>query len=175
MKLCVTGHRPKRLFSVDPYSKENTERLRAFSTYALKWFIRKNGPVGVVYTGMALGFDQCIALACIELGVPFIAVVPFPGQEGMWPHYAKAQYIELLSQAMEVKVLKDHMPSVYTLVTQALNERNEWMVSESDQVLTLNSGIGGTANAVEQAIRAGKPVTNVWKQWTEFQGQRKLL
>lgn len=45
-----------------------------------------------VCTGMALGVDQDIACVCIQAEVPFVACVPFEGQEARWPADAQRDY-----------------------------------------------------------------------------------
>jgi hypothetical protein len=56
-------------------------------------------------SGMALGWDLAVAKACTILGVPFLAAVPFAGQENIWPRESKELYHELLAQASEVVIV----------------------------------------------------------------------
>ena len=50
-------------------------------------------------SGMALGYDSYAASVCIKLGIPFIAAVPFLGQEKMWPEKSQKAYFKLLENA----------------------------------------------------------------------------
>jgi hypothetical protein len=70
VRLAVTGHRPKDLGG---YSDAAFVKLVAFAKNNLgKWQPR----IEYVITGMAQGWDQAVAQACVELGLPFHAYVP---------------------------------------------------------------------------------------------------
>ena len=38
-----------------------------------------------VISGMALGWDQAVARATADLGIPWVAAITFEGQESKWP------------------------------------------------------------------------------------------
>ena len=77
MILAATGHRPDKLGG---YSHDILVRLTEFAQHQ----IRVLGPEKVI-SGMALGWDQAVALATISLEIPLIAAIPFEGQESVWP------------------------------------------------------------------------------------------
>lgn len=111
---------------------------------------------------MALGWDQALARAAINLGIPFDAYVPFAGQEWRWPAAAQYQYRQLLMFADRVIVCDQGPYAVYKM-----QRRNERMVDACDLVLALwNGAEGGTANCVRYALdMAKKPVENCWAEW----------
>lgn len=114
---------------------------------------------------MAVGWDQAVADACVDLGIPFHAYVPFrEGQDRFWPYDTKAHYAELLSLAAEVVYCCDGGYEPWKM-----QERNEQMVDACDHLLALwNGSHGGTANCVKYAKMIAKPITNCWEDWRKF-------
>ena len=104
-------------------------------------------------SGMALGVDQMAAELCIELEIPFIAAVPFVGQESVWPEASKLKYKNILDNAQEVKIVSEG-----GYASWKLQKRNEWMVDNSDILIAVwNEGyVGGTTNCVNYAKSVGK-------------------
>lgn len=116
-----------------------------------------------VITGMARGWDMEIAGACIALGIPFTAAVPFPGQADHWAEQARHKYNVALALAAEVVTLYPrYEPDVYRW-------RDEWMVDHGDLVLSLldpDAPIqSGTGMTVRYANRKSVPVLNCWNEW----------
>jgi uncharacterized phage-like protein YoqJ len=119
-----------------------------------------------IITGMALGWDQALAHASIVLGVPFIAAVPFVGQESVWKPEAKDVYHELLSKASEVVVVCEG-----GFASSKYIKRDEWMVDHGEAMLALWNGQkhGGTYHCIKYAQKVNRPVFNVWPGWSDFQ------
>lgn len=156
--LFVTGHRPDK---IGGYTKAVDDKLVSLASESLA-DIRPS----VVITGMALGWDTAIAVACASMGVPFDAYVPFREQSSLWTREAKAKYVELLSKARKVLFV---CPPGYAPWKMAL--RNKMMVDHSNQGLALWNGDeeGGTANCLRYArLKLGeKNIVNVWDRWRE--------
>lgn len=152
-----TGHRPDKLGG---YDVATFNRLVDLATAWLK----ANRP-SLVISGMALGWDQALAKAAIDLGIPVHAYVPFIGQADKWPKRSCEEYSKLLLQCTETKVI---CPGSYS--PEKMQIRNERMVDACDLVLALWDGSsGGTANCVTYAeFDAMKPVTNLWPQYEEL-------
>jgi uncharacterized phage-like protein YoqJ len=142
----VTGHRPHKLGG---YGEPLRQAIIEEVTAALRGW---NAVKGI--TGMALGADQYFADACITLGLPFIAAVPFQGQAGMWPMSAKRYYYELLGQADEVVYVSDPGYARWKM-----NARNQWVVDHCGLLLAVWDGSsGGTANTVLYANKVQRGV-----------------
>lgn len=143
MRLGVTGHRS----FVDT---DETRRMRI-------WDILRGADV--VYTGMALGFDRYIAEVCYENGIPFVACIPFEGQEAMWHEADKQRYRTLLDAAQKV---------MYVCVGGYANwkylKRNEYIVDNTDMMLAYwdSKPSGGTYHCISYAKTRGKKVINVY-------------
>lgn len=152
MIVAGTGHRPDKLLG---YSVEAENRLIAFARRNLA----RLRPSEVV-SGMALGWDQALAQAALDLNIPLIAAVPFQGFGTKWPKSSQYRCTAILCCAAEVHIVSQ-IPS-----TRALNQRNEWMVNRADEMLALWDGSwGGTFNCIEYADKRGVPVSNLWGRW----------
>lgn len=156
MVLSFTGHRPQKLGG---YHSGIYNRLVDLAVAVL----RKYRPEKVI-TGMALGWDQAVAEAAVYLGIPFIAAVPFKGQENAWPEQSQKKYRDLLAKAKRVVII-----SAGEYSALKMQARNEYMVNHSDVVIALWDGSsGGTGNCVSYARRMGKQLVNVWPSWMKF-------
>lgn len=154
MIICGTGHRPNKLGG---YSEDATSVL---VTVARNYLSGKNRPDKVI-TGMAQGWDQALGWAAYDLGTPFIAAVPFAGQEKAWPSVSQGYYNDLLALAENVVYVCEDGYAPWKM-----QKRNEWMVDNSDGVLALWDGSdGGTHNCIKYAMKVGKPINNLWEQY----------
>ena len=110
-------------------------------------------------SGMAIGWDVAVAEACVLCGVPFVAAVPFEGQELRWPEASQARYLYLLRRAEHI-----HVVSLNGYSNAAFHARNRWMVDQCEAVVALWDGspTGGTANCVAYANSVGKATINLW-------------
>ncbi len=153
MIVAATGHRPDKLGG-------HSDRTRLALGGLATEYLAMTRPDKVV-SGMALGWDQTVAAACVALDIPFIAAVPFEGQERTWPAEAQTRYRWLLTQAESVEIVCDYNS------TKAFQVRNEWMVDRADRMAALWDGSwGGTFNCVKYAEKRGVPVDNLWRRWT---------
>lgn len=143
MIVAFTGHRPGRLQSDAPRKMRNFLILMKDAHPDLR-----------VISGMAQGWDTLAAKTAVELGIPFIAAVPWIGHSSNWPDDHRQQYLDLLSQADQVHIVCDvqeFKPWVY-------QKRDEWMVDNSDLLCSAWDGVrkGGTWNTIEYAIKRGR-------------------
>ena len=160
MILAGTGHRPNKLGGYDPLTKEHLIKL---TTYALT----KYKP-DVVISGMALGWDQALATAALNLTIPMHAYIPFEGQECMWPTSSQREYWKLRRAASNVVVC---CPGSYSAAKMQV--RNCRMVNACTDVLALYDGTpGGTANCIKYAEQQGKHIINTWTCWTKLAAAR---
>jgi uncharacterized phage-like protein YoqJ len=154
MKLCGTGHRPDKIGGYDPMAPL---RRRIHAEIELR--LAKHDPE-VVISGMALGFDQDLALASIALGIPFIAAVPFAGQDARWPAASRQIYAHLLTKAERVVYVS---PPGYS--AEKMQIRNQWMLNQvgSDGVVLAcwDGSSGGTCNCLAVAERLGRKIDRI--------------
>jgi len=155
MIVAATGHRSEKI----GYHKYTQDKLLNLTTLVLS----KVKPDKVI-SGVALGFDTAFALAAIELNIPFIAAVPFSGQELKWRKSDQVRYHDILSKAEKVIIV-----SAGGFESYKMQVRNEWMVDNCNIVLALwNGSKGGTANCIDYANRKGKKVVNLWSTWERY-------
>ena len=81
-------------------------------------------------TGMACGFDMMGAKACIELGIPFVAAIPFANQEAFFPPKDVILYNILLKSAHEI-----HFVDSGIFANYKYQKRNEWICNNCDELL----------------------------------------
>ena len=160
---CVTGHRPPKLGG---YTAAARKRLEAFAEQELTRIQQGLMPPSKGITGMALGWDMAVATACVKLGIPFVAAIPFKGQEHLWPERSRELYHDLLAKAEDRVIV---CPGGYD--AEKLQLRNQWMVDHSQAILALwNGSAGGTCNCLRYAKKT-KPdawVEHVWDEWVRF-------
>jgi len=159
--LGVTGHRlGPRLGGFDLRTR------RALGALAVE-HLREIRPKRVI-TGMAIGWDQAVAGACVALDIPFVAAVPFPGQATRWPPETQARYRRLLESAESINyTCRSEQTLSARQVTDFMRYRNQWVVDNSDQIAALFDGSAGsgTALTVHYAQMKGKPIENLWSRW----------
>lgn len=141
MIVAFTGHRPDKLGG---YKLPNPTYI--YVCQEIEKNIKALNPDKII-SGMALGVDQWAAHIAYKLGIPFIAAVPFEGQEGKWPDVSKNTYIRLLNVASEIVIVS---PGGYA--ASKLQIRNQWMVDNCNKLIAVWDGTaGGTGNCVKYA------------------------
>lgn len=152
--IAATGHRPPKCGGYSPDAEYQRRRLA-------RNYLEQYRP-DLVLTGMAQGWDQDVAVAAWDLGIPYEAAIPFDGQESVWGTQAQEAYNLILHRASDLVVVS---PGGYT--SWALQCRNEWLVDHATEMLVLWDGnqTGGTFNCLKYAIQTGVPWLNVWSAW----------
>lgn len=151
MIVSFTGHRPDKLGG---YKLPNPTYLHVCRE--IDKTLRELQPEKII-SGMALGVDQWAANIAIKLGIPFIAAVPFIGQEKAWPLPSQKIFNKLLERAAEVVIVSEGGYSA-----AKMQVRNEWMVDRADKVIAIWDGTpGGTGNCVQYAQKIGKEIIRI--------------
>jgi uncharacterized phage-like protein YoqJ len=152
--IAVSGHRPGKLGG---YGADVLQRATRLATKYLRALEPKQ-----VITGMALGWDTACALAAIKLQIPFIAALPFKGQDARWTREQRAMYRLILDHSDEI-VMVSRLNTV-----EAFQTRNVWMADHCEEVLALWDGSpGGTAHMIRYATGPGRwrKIYNAWEEW----------
>lgn len=153
MILCGTGHRPDKLGG---YGDDVFSELVQLAIEGIDHTVDR------VISGGALGWDQALAQATVYRGIPLTLALPFTGFWSKWPKKSQDYLEYLVSEADKVVYVCDEGYAPWKM-----QERNKWMVDNSDQVLALwNGSDGGTANCLRYAEKAGKPVINLWETYS---------
>lgn len=152
MIVAATGHRPKSL----PTGYQNAP----LQLLADAWLGSRKP--SVVISGMALGWDQAIAVSALKLGIPVWAYVPFVGQADAWPTPSQVAYQQLLLRCAKINVVNNGGYEGWKM-----QARNEAMVDDCDTLLALwNGERSGTGNCVNYARKKKVEVENLWEIYT---------
>jgi uncharacterized phage-like protein YoqJ len=151
MIVAFTGHRPNKLGGYSIPNDISTHVCRV-----IEHTLRELRPKRII-SGMALGVDQWAANIAYANGIPFVAAVPFEGQELAWPEPSQRDYRKLLEKATEVVLVSRGGYSPYKMQV-----RNEWMVDHCDKLIAVWDGSpGGTANCVRYAQAKNKDIIRI--------------
>jgi uncharacterized phage-like protein YoqJ len=152
--IAFTGHRPDKLPNKETgYTIPNPTYIHVCRE--TERLLKELNPTKCI-SGMAIGYDSYAAFVCIKLGIPFVAAIPFLGQEKRWVQKSKDQYKWLLSKAAEQVIVCPEFSIA------AFQRRNEWMVDNATDVIVCWDGSkGGTGNCVAYAEKVGKPIHRI--------------
>jgi ribonuclease HI len=120
----VTGHRPPELGGYDDNPVADRVRDTLVQILTAK---RQLQPDLVVLTGLGLGAEQLGAEAAMRAGVPYVAVLPFPDADAVWPAASRARYRDLLAGASGQVLLSDEVPASRAEAGKALGRRDDWL------------------------------------------------
>jgi len=166
---CFTGHRPQKLDGFDPYSKGNREMLNKLREVIVDHI--ENKDVDTFITGMALGIDMWAARIVLALRhkydhIKLIAAVPCKNQHKKWVIQSKMEWEKILSQCNKV-----HYVSEEEYTPWCMDQRNKWMVKNSDYVIAVHDGTkGGTYNCVQDAKKKSRVITALHPKTLEITG-----
>lgn len=151
--IAATGPRPHKLGNeyegVGPYSD--------YARIQLQEIIWRYQPTQLI-TGMALGIDTIWAELAIANNIPFIASIPFIGQDAIWPTKSKLKYAHIINHPLCTRVFVCE-PGY---ATWKLLKRNEWMVNNCTMLAAVWDGTsGGTKHCVDYAISKLKYIERI--------------
>lgn len=156
MVICVTGHRPNKLYGYDLNNQKNVELKNT-----LKKLLVENDCTEAI-SGMALGVDTLFALAVIELkeeghNILLHCAIPCKNHSCKWIGESVVQYNDILSKADKVVVVSNEEYKPWLM-----QKRNEYMVDLSDMVIAVWDGSkGGTGNCVAYANKKNKTMIRI--------------
>ena len=156
MTICVTGHRPNRLYGYDL----NDQRWQKLKSQFKE--ILKEKRCDEAISGMALGVDTIFALAVLELkdegyDIKLHCAIPCKNQSCKWGKESVNLYRFILSKADVVKLVSDEEYKPYLM-----QRRNEYMVQRSDCVIAVWDGSkSGTGNCVRYAEEQGREIVRI--------------
>lgn len=155
--ICVTGHRPNKLYGYNLIDKRYLELKELF-----KKFLKEQNCKEAI-TGMALGVDTIFALAVIELkeegfDISLHCAVPCFNHTSAWFNKEDIKrYNDILEKADIKKIVTEAPYAPYVM-----QKRNEYMVNNADMVLSVHDGSkGGTYNCVLYAKKKEKSIYNI--------------
>jgi len=150
--LVVAGHRPPELggYQDNPVASDVRRRL----VDILKAKSQMHDEL-VVLTGLGLGAEQLGAEAAVEAGVPYVAVLPFPDPDAVWPAAGRDRFARLRAGARDEVVVTKTAPRSKAEAGKALGRRDEWLTRHgSEAVLVWDRSDGTLARLFERLERA---------------------
>lgn len=148
MIAAFTGHRPDKLGG---YKLPNDTYIRVCQK--IDSSLKELKPEKVI-TGMALGVDQWAAMIAHKLNIPYLAAIPFEGQEKAWPEASQKTFQLLRKLASEEVIVSSGGYSA-----DKMQVRNIWMVDHCDILIAVWDGTkGGTGNCIEYAKSINKEI-----------------
>jgi ribonuclease HI len=159
--LVVVGHQPPELGGYDANPVADAVRGRLVAILAAK--VELDADL-VAVSGLRLGAEQLGAEAAIEAGVPFVAVLPYPEPDEVWPPAARARFAELLAAARDVLVLQKRKPESRQQAGAALARRDAWLARHADEAVLVWDGedarLGRLHRSLEDHLGADVWVVN---------------
>ena len=151
LKICFTGHRPKGL----PWGYDEEKESCLLFKNVMFSIIEKAIINGYTYfiSGMALGVDMICAEILLELkkkykNVVLECAIPCLNQEKKWSSSQQERYRKIFKKADVV-----HYVSENEYTYNCMNDRNNYMVEQSDVVIAVwNGKPSGTGNTVKMAV-----------------------
>lgn len=159
MKMCVTGHRPNKMYGYDIHNKQWTALKEKFKRILIENNCRE------AFSGMALGVDTVFALAVLELkemhyDIKLCCAIPCKNQERKWDKESVDLYNFILSKADQVVYVSDEE---YKPWLHQMQKRNEYMVDRVETVIAVWDGsTGGTYNCVKYAEECNKEIIRIY-------------
>jgi uncharacterized phage-like protein YoqJ len=144
LTLACTGHRPQKL----AFEWDGAGPVSLWVQGEMRKIIEEIRPTQVI-SGMALGADQIWAELAVIMNIPFIAAIPFRGQDSRWSEKLQNKYRILMGKAKRVVNVSGeayYRPSF-------MQDRNEWMVDNCNGLVAVWDGsqVGGTFNCITYA------------------------
>ena len=136
-RLAVVGHRPPELGGYD--ANETATGVLRKLTEVIDAQAQLH-PDLVVLTGLGLGAEQLGAEAAGHAGVPYVAVLPYPDQESVWPAASRDRYRALLAGAQATVVLQAKQPDSKQQAGAALARRDAWLARNASEALAVWNG-----------------------------------
>lgn len=146
--LAFTGHRPNKLNGYNPM--DNYELLTILSKTIEEHIVKHD--VDTFISGMALGIDMWSARIVLKLKqkyphIKLICAIPCIGQYSKWNEESKFEWFQIKERADSVVYISEEEYTAW-----CLQKRNEWMVDNSDYIISVWDGTkGGTYNCLKYA------------------------
>jgi ribonuclease HI len=149
----VLGVQPPELGGYDENPTAAGTRTKLAEVIEAKFSL---DPDLVVVTGLRLGAETLAAEAAISVGVPFVAVLPYPEPDAKWPGPSRKRFAELVERASIVVQLEKKAPETPHKAGQAMERRNGWLRQIASEAVIVWDGsekrVGELVKKFEQSF-----------------------
>ena len=158
-RLVIAGHRPPELGGYD--ESFVTAGIRSSLAEILR-AKQQLHPDLVVLTGLGLGAEQLGAEAAGEAGVPYVAVLPYPDPESVWPTSSQARFRSLLAGAKASLVLQRNKPTSKQQAGGALARRDAWLARNASEAVVVWDGVDDYVGRTVRSLQDHLGEEEVW-------------
>ncbi len=163
--MIITGiaHAPVRLL-------ERTSLPSAELIHLARLALQTYGATRLI-TSLAPGWEQALAHAAFESGIPYTVAVPFPGRDHEWKKEERVHYYKFIARADRVHRISDRYHVLASL------DAHLWQVDRADTLIALwdYDFRGETYDTMQYATQSEKQVVNLWEDWSLLREIRKTL
>ncbi|MCU1456228.1 MAG: Ribonuclease [Actinomycetia bacterium] len=135
--VAVTGPRPPGLGGYGDNPIADRVRARLTEIFAAKLVVH---PDLVVLTGLMLGTEQLAAEAAAAAGVPYVAVLPYPEPESVWPRASQDRFRSLLAAARAEVLVQVKPPTGKQQAGAAMVRRDAWLGAHAREAVAVWDG-----------------------------------
>lgn len=154
-RIAVFGHRPPELGGWDGGPLADAVASKLGDILMAKARLHDGA---VVITGLNLGVEQMAA----EIGLPFVVVLAFPGQQEPWPADSRRRYEELLEKAALVVQASMERPTDKAGFAKAFGSRDREILKLADEAVVVWDGAQGTVKRQLDEARRALGEDDVW-------------
>ena len=158
-RVVIAGLRPPGLGGYGDTLASEGVRTRLAEILAAK---RQLHPDLVVLTGLGLGAEQLGAEAAVREGVPYVAVLPYPEQESVWPPSSRDHYEKLLTGATGEVTLQGKRPDSRPAAGGALARRNAWLARHGHEAIVVWDGRDELVGKLVRSLQDHLGEEDVW-------------
>lgn len=131
-RVAVFGHRPPDLGGYDENPVAAAVRRRIAEILAAE---RELHDDLIVLTGLRLGAEMLGAEAARLAGVPYVAVLPYPDPDSVWPEASRQRFRELLEEATATVLLQKKVPESKQRAGEALQRRDAFLARNASEAI----------------------------------------
>lgn len=115
----------------------------------------------VMLTGLRLGAETLAAEIAADVGIAYVAVLPYPDPDVKWPSSARRTFAALIEGAAAVVRLERKTPDSPRAAGQALDRRNGWLRKVADEAVVVWDGEDARVRQLIRDLEGDLP-DDVW-------------
>jgi ribonuclease HI len=155
----VTGAKPPALGGYGPNAVADAVRDKLAEILAAK---QQLAPDLAVLTGLLLGAEQLGAEAARAAGVPYVAVLPYPSPDAVWPDESRRRFDALARGATATIQLERKSPASKQQAGAALARRDGWLARQVDEAIVVWDGDDAAVGKTVRSLRDHLGEEEVW-------------
>jgi hypothetical protein len=109
-----------------------------------------------------LGAEQLGAEAAAAAGVPYVAVLPYPSPDAVWPGESRRRFAALVQGAAATVQLERKAPSSKQQAGAALARRDGWLARQVDEAIVVWDGDDASVGKTVRSLRDHLGEEEVW-------------